>query len=310
MKKQVLLVVGPTGVGKTDLSISLAERLDAEIVSADSRQIYKYMDIGTAKPSKTQLSAVPHHFIDIKKPDEYYSAGQYGNDARQCIDEIFARRKQPMVVGGSGLYIRALVDGLFEPKIADREIKIQLQSEVNTKGIAVLYDRLRQLDPATAARLHSTDTQRILRALEVQQIAGRPFSEFLQTKPKPADFAPVFVGLTRERQHLYARIDARVDDMLAMGLLAEVRKLQALGYSPDLNALQTVGYKEAFLHLAGKLTFEEMADLIKQKTRNYAKRQLTWFRKDRRIRWLNLDEFDQTPALVEHVCDLFSGKTY
>ncbi len=306
MRNKVLLIVGPTGIGKTAVSVELAKRLNAEIVSADSRQVYKYMVIGTAKPSPKQLAAVPHHFIDIKCPDEYYSAGQFGEEARQCIKEIIGRGKQPIVVGGSGLYIRALVDGLFEPKIADANIKAALKEEAQKNGIAALYQKLKTVDPLTAEKLNATDTQRILRALEVYQITGRHFSAYLQHNTQPADFAPYFIGLAMERSKLYAKIDSRVDAMIDEGLLDEVKTLQSKGYGLHLNALQTVGYKEAFMFLEKEITHTEMVSVIKQKTRNYAKRQFTWFRKDNRINWLDIDEFSNDADIGEHIYQIFS----
>ena len=301
MKKKVLLIVGPTGVGKTALSLELAKQLDAEIVSADSRQVYRYMNIGTAKPSPEQLAAVPHHFIDIVDPDKYYSAGQFGREARAVITDILKRGKQPLVVGGSGLYIRALVDGLFEPKIADDTIKGALKEEARHMGIPAMYEKLQRVDPATAEQLHPTDTQRILRALEVYQITGRPFSEYLKIPPQPAEFEPVFIGLFLERRKLYARIEARLDAMIAAGFMEEVKELQQRGYSLHLNALQTVGYKEAFQFLHNEIAYSAMMNLIKQKSRNYAKRQLTWFRKDPRVQWLDVGSFASITDLAGEI---------
>ncbi len=299
MKRKVLLIVGPTGIGKTGASLKLAETVVSEIVSADSRQLYKHMNIGTAKPTSRELAAVPHHFIDIKRPDEYYSAGQFGEEARACIAGVFDRRKQPLVVGGSGLYVKALVDGFFGPKIADAATKTRLKQDVQEMGLGRLYERLKQVDPETAARLHPTDSQRILRALEVHELTGQRFSEFQAMESRPAGFEPVFVGLTMDRGALYERIERRVDEMLSEGLVAEVESLHLMGFGPDLNAMQTVGYREAFAHLNGELSLSEMAALIKQKTRNYAKRQFTWFRKDKRITWMQVGS--ELPTRIENL---------
>lgn len=306
MNKKVLLIVGPTAVGKTEVSLQLAKLLDSEIVSADSRQVYKYMDIGTAKPTEDQRAQVRHHFIDIKYPDEYYSAGQYGREARDCIEEIFSRGKQPIVVGGSGLYIRALVDGFFVPKVSDVNVKSDLKKRAAEKGISVMYERLKSVDPVTANRLHATDTQRILRALEVFEITGQPFSSFLENKPKPANFHQVFFGLTLERGKLYSKIESRVDQMFTDGFLDEVKGLRSRGYGSSLNALQTVGYKEAFSFLEGTIDSSEMLDLIKQKSRNYAKRQMTWFRKDQRINWVDAQTFKSTLELASYIHNEFN----
>jgi tRNA dimethylallyltransferase len=306
MKNRVLLLVGPTGVGKTAVSLELAKRIDCEIVSADSRQIYRYMNIGTAKLTPQQLQVAPHHFIDIRDPDEYYSAGEYCREARQCIAEIFARGKQPIVVGGSGLYLRALVDGLFSPRISDESVKAALKQRACEEGMAVLYEELQTIDPVTASKLHPTDTQRILRALEVYQLTGRPFSEFLEKEPQPANFEPVFIGLTMARDNLYQRIEQRVEAMLAAGLLEEVRELQRRGYGLHLNALQTVGYKEAFLFLQNELSYEDLVRLMKQKSRNYAKRQLTWFRRDGRVRWVEWTENSTAAGIAQLILKIWS----
>ncbi|MFQ5650863.1 MAG: tRNA (adenosine(37)-N6)-dimethylallyltransferase MiaA [bacterium] len=300
MKKKVLLIVGPTAVGKTTVALEFAKHLPCEIISADSRQVYKYMDIGTAKPGAEERAAVRHHFIDIKYPDEPYSAGQFGEQARGCVDDILGRGNLPVVVGGSGLYLRGLVDGFHPPRIADAELKMRLQEEAREHGLPHLYSKLQQLDPETAARLHPTDSQRIMRALEVVELTGTPFSAFRQTEPVPANFEPVFVGLTMARSKLYQRIDRRVEQMLADGLLEEVRRLQDMGYGPGVTALRTVGYREALMYLREQLSYDEMVALIKQKSRNYAKRQLTWFRKESRIAWVHVERVqDVVEALLK-----------
>jgi len=302
--KRVLLIVGPTAVGKTAVSINLAKHLDCEIISADSRQVYKFMSIGTAKPTEKERAAVPHHFIDIKYPDEYYSAGQFGEEARACIEDVFARGKQPVVVGGSGLYIRALVNGFFGEQIADGVIKQSLKRELKELGLPALYLRLRKVDPVMAARLPETDAQRILRALEVYEITLKPFSSFLEKDSSPADFAPHFVGLNLDRAQLYDRINRRVDLMIEAGLVEEVRNLLKRGYGPGLNALRTVGYQEVIAHFDGALSYPDMVALIKQKSRNYAKRQITWFRKESRVRW-----HDIHPNLAHEILTEFSPET-
>ncbi len=298
---KALLLVGPTAVGKTALSLSVAEALNGDIVSADSRQVYKYMDIGTAKPTREERGRVPHHFIDIRTPDQYYSAGEYGREARACIQNLFEREISPLVVGGSGFYIRALVDGLFAPKISDPEVKEKWRQQIRDKGAEQVFEELRRVDPKTTERLHPNDTQRVVRALEVYELSGRPISTFRPGQEEPANFQPVFIGLYRDRQHLYKRIEKRVDHMIDQGLLDEVRELQDRGYSPDLNALRTVGYQEAFAYLAGTISFQNMIDDIKKNSRRYAKRQLGWFRKDERIYWIDLDNTNDKKAIDECV---------
>ncbi len=289
-ENKVLIIVGPTAVGKTEVAIRLAESTGAEIVSADSRQVYRHLDIGTAKPTLDERQRVPHHFIDIRDPDHYYSAGEYGRDARQCIAELQQRKTAPIVVGGSGFYIRALVDGLFAPRISDVAVKEKWRARIGQEGNEAVFSYLRQIDPVTAERLHPNDTQRIVRALEVYEISGQAISQFRRGNEEAATFAPVFVGLTRDRKVLYQRIERRVDRMLAAGLVEEVTELRKKGWGPELNALRTVGYQEVFGFLDGQYSYEEMVQKIKTSSRQYAKRQMTWFGKDQRIHWLEMDD--------------------
>lgn len=297
-KNDVIIIVGPTAVGKTSLSLQIAEQLDSEIVSADSRQIYKLMDIGTAKPTPEEQRQVVHHFIDNKFPDEYYSAGQYARDARAVIDSLREKGQLPLVVGGSGLYIRALVDGFFADEIADEAVKENLKMDEQEKSLTFLYRKLAKVDPLLAQKIHPNDRQRIIRALEVWEVSGKPLSEFQQKPKNPAEFNPVYIGLTMDREQLYHRIERRVDDMLDQGFVDEVRRIAALGYSKDLSALQTVGYKEVFQYLYKEINYERMVELIKQKTRNYAKRQFTWFKKEKRINWFSIGEPEQLQSLA------------
>jgi tRNA dimethylallyltransferase len=274
-------------VGKTAWSLQLAEQTGGEIVSADSRQIYRYMDIGTAKPTRAQRAAVPHHFIDICDPDGYYSAGDFGREARACVASLLESGRTPIVVGGSGFYVRALVDGLFAPAVSDLAVKEKWRQAIRERGQEEVFAFLRSVDPQTAERLHVNDTQRIVRALEVYDLTGEPISHYRQGREQAADFCPLFIGMDRPRSILYERIEKRVDAMLADGLVDEVNGLQSRGWGPHLNALRTVGYEEVFRLLAGELNQQQMIDLIKQNSRNYAKRQLTWFRKDQRLLWLD-----------------------
>jgi tRNA dimethylallyltransferase len=302
MKKRVPIIVGPTAVGKTGLSFLLAGRLEnVEIISADSRQIYRLINIGTAKPTPEELSCVPHHFIDIKNPDEYYSAGKFGREARQKIDELFCENKTPVVVGGSGLYIRALVDGFFEKQASDSHVKARLKQEMSEIGPAVLHERLQAIDPIAAGRIHPNDGNRIVRALEVYELTDVPLSSFQQQVSHKADFEPVFIGLNMERKKLYGIIEKRVDRMIENGLVAEIEHLKSLGYHSNLNSMQTVGYREVFEYFENKYDFDEMIRLIKQRSRNYAKRQLTWFRKDKRIRWFDVDEYQDMNKLCDEI---------
>ena len=294
-QRRFLVIVGPTGVGKTRVALEIAEKSGAQILSADSRQIYRYMDIGTAKPSREERRRVRHYFIDIINPDQRYSAGEYGQQARQQLRDLFRRGKLPIVVGGSGLYIRALLDGLSPELPSDPEIKNQLIEELKASGNIELHRRLREVDPQAAERIHPHDSQRILRALEVFQITGRKISEMQKILPQQKlEFTPVVVGLNMERKRLYQKIEQRVERMIAEGLVEEVEKLVRMGYSKDLNSLRTVGYKEVFPLLEGKQTLEKTVEEIKKNSRRYAKRQLTWFCSDPRVRWIDNFRGDST----------------
>lgn len=288
--KALLAIVGPTASGKTFLSLLLAKLFPSEIVSADSRQVYKYLTIGTAKPTEEERKGVPHHFIDILEPTQEYSAGQYGSEARECIERVFERKKQPILVGGSGLYIKAVLDGLFEGAGKNEELRRQLLEEANEHGSEWLYAKLQKIDPRAAATMDATKVRRIIRALEVYYLTGKPISYFHQTQQTALTFPVLQIGLHWDRAELYRRIDQRVELMVQQGFLEEVQWLREKGYSPTFNALNTVGYKEAFAYLDGKLSYETMLDLIKRNTRRFAKRQLTWFRADSRIEWVPVSE--------------------
>lgn len=301
MERNVILIVGPTAVGKSRLAILLAEMVGGEIISADSRQIYKFMDIGTAKPSPQERVRVPHYFIDIKYPNEYYNAGEFGREGRAKIEEIFQRGKTPVVVGGSGLYIKSLVDGFFQGAVSDRETKKNLQKKADRFGLEKLYQYLLEVDETAAQKIHPHDRQRIIRALEVYEITGIPISQLHKEQKREINFTPKFFGLQRDKKELYHLIEKRVDQMLAAGLVAEVENLLAMGYSEDLNSMQTVGYQEIIDYLKGAKGLQEAVQAIKKNTRNYAKRQMTWFRKEKRIRWLNLNEqsdFEKIAATI------------
>ncbi len=302
-KEKFLVIVGPTGVGKTQTALELAERSGAEILSADSRQIYRYMDIGTAKPSPKERKRVKHYFIDIVNPDQTYTAGDYGQQARQQLQDLFRREKTPIVVGGSGLYLRALLDGLSPELPSDPEIKNQLVAELKILGSIELHRRLREVDPQAAERIHPHDSQRIVRALEVFQITGKKISELQNVPPQQKlNFTPLVVGLNMERRKLYQRIEQRVERMIEEGLVEEVKKLLEMGYDKDLNSLKTVGYKEVFPLLEGGRALKETVEEIKKNSRRYAKRQLTWFCKDPKVRWIENFSGDST-AIWKLFCD-------
>lgn len=302
--QKVLVIVGPTGVGKTALSTSFAEAVKGEIVSADSRQIYLWMDIGTDKPSPEVRKRIPHYLIDIANPDEYFSAGKYARMAWIAIKEILNKGKQPIIIGGAGLYLRALLDGLFPEEEKNINVKTRLQHEAREQGTGVLYDRLQSVDPEMAVRLMPGDTQRIIRALEVYEVTGRSLLHHWRNKNENLSIPFFCVGLMRKRFDLYQRIEQRVDEMIARGLVSEVQKLRARGYHRHLNSQLSVGYREAHAYLDGELDQATMVALIKQKTRNYAKRQMTWFRKDRRIQWFELTSEESVMTVQNNIIKL------
>jgi tRNA dimethylallyltransferase len=303
-KRKVLIIVGPTASAKSQVALSVARMNNLEIVSADSRQIYKYMDIGTAKPSKAELSEIKHHFIDELSPDTNYNAGNYGKDARDRIGKTFFNNKYPLVVGGSGLYIQALIDGIFNGPMADQDIRHELNRRLETEGVEDLLKELWKVDQKSAEKMIPGNTRRIIRALEVYLITGCPISELQKENVLPS-FDPVLVALSWDRRLLYNRINTRVNWMFENGLLAEVDQLRQRGYSLELNALQTVGYKEAFKYLNGEYKYDEMVDLIKRNSRRYAKRQLTWFRRDQRIKWLDIQNEKDLDAVPKKIMQYF-----
>ena len=298
-ENRVALIVGPTASGKTEIALRTAGALRAENVTADSRQVYRYMDIGTAKPAPQERQRVPHHFIDIRDPDQYYSAGDYAREARETITGLLARGVTPLVVGGSGFYLSALVDGLSAPRFSDPAVKARWRRRAARDGVQALHSELARIDPEAAARLHPNDVQRVVRALEVFELSGRPLSDFKAGEQTPAGFTPVFFGLRRERADLVGRIDRRADLMLEAGLLDEVRRLAQRGWGPELNALRSVGYREVFQYLEGGIGYGEMVEAIRLNTRRYAKRQMTWFRREPRIRWIDLGERSALQAASE-----------
>lgn len=307
--QKVLILVGPTASGKTNLSIELSKRMKSEIISADSRQVYKYLTIGTAKPSEEELSEAVHHFIDIYEPEEPFNAGQFSREARTVINQLLEADKIPIVVGGSGLYIKALVDGFSSEIESDDRIRVSLKHRLDEEGIDSLFDQLEKVDPETAKIVHKNNVQRVMRALEIYLITGKPFSEIKKRATDPVKFTPVFVGLSWEREALYDRINRRVDLMIDEGLIPEVAIIKRRGISENLNSLQTVGYKEVFSYFDGKIEFEEMISEIKKNTRRYSKRQITWFKNDSRIKWFNMEENTDIPSLADSILDHFTHYT-
>ncbi|GIX06270.1 MAG: tRNA dimethylallyltransferase [Candidatus Poribacteria bacterium] len=297
----MLAVLGPTASGKTEVGIRLAQRLGGEIVSVDSRQIYREMDIGTAKPTPEEQAQARHHCIDLVYPDEVFSVADFQRAADAAIAAIRSRGGLPILVGGAGLYFRGLVDGLFEGPSADPELRERLHREAEELGDEALHRRLRQIDPEAAHRIHPRDRIRVVRALEVYELTGKPISELQrQWKEGSPRYRLVAFGLRRPREVLNRRANARIKRMLEMGLLDEVAALREK-YPFELPAFQGFGYRELWLYLDGKLSFEKAIELLKRNTHRYAKRQMTWFRADRRIHWIDVGEEEPAESVADRI---------
>jgi tRNA dimethylallyltransferase len=295
----IIIVCGPTGIGKTRVAIRLAEAFDGQIIGADSMQIYRLMDIGTAKPTPHERARVRHHMVDVIDPDTPYDAARFARDAGAVVIDLHGQGVVPVVAGGTGLYIKALVYGLFDSRPPDPEIRRQLEQLADSHGSAYLHAQLARCDPPAAAEIHSNDRFRIIRALETHQASGRPMSDHQrQHRFAHPRFRTFKIGLTMPRERLYARIDRRVDQMVAEGLLDEVRGLLAKGYGTDLKSMRSIGYRHMIDHLHNGVAWEETLRLLKRDTRRYAKRQFTWFRADPAIVWTTPDEIEaQWPAV-------------
>ena len=287
--KKILVIVGPTASGKTRMAVELAKAHNGEVVSADSMQIYRRMDIGTAKPTAEEMDGVPHHMIDVADPEEDFSVARYVELASACVDDILARGKLPIVAGGTGLYVDSLLSGrtfaAFSPESALRK---ELEEELAERGGEAMLEELSRVDPEAAARLHPNDHKRIVRALEVYRSTGKTISEHnRETRALPPRYEALTIGLNfQDRADLWARIDARVDRMAADGLEREVRELLSSGLSPRCTAMQAIGYKEFVAAVEGDMTWREAEELVKLRSRQYAKRQLTWFRRNPEVHWL------------------------
>lgn len=307
MPPKIIVICGPTASGKSALALELARRLDGEIVNADSMQVYRSMDIGTAKPSTEERARIPHHLIDIADPDQPFSAADFAVAADAAIRGIDSRDRRAIVVGGTGLYIRALLKGLVDSPGGADDFRQALHEEAGRLGNEALLERLRQVDPELAERLHPNNLPRIIRALEVHHLTGIPLSRYQQEHGFSGQrYRNLQIGLRVGRPLLYSRIDQRVDRMLEQGLLQEVRHLLSEGYGPEAKAMRAIGYKEMMAHLAGECSLEEAIRLIKRNTRHYAKRQLTWFNADQDILWLEYPaEFD---TILKHAIEFFDQR--
>jgi len=295
-------LVGPTASGKSAVAVEVAERVGAEILSLDSMAVYRRVEIATAKPSAELRRRVPHHLLDLVEPHEAFSTGRYLQEAEKAIPDVVGRGKRPLFVGGTALYLKALTEGFFEGPEADWELRNRLKAEARERGVPALHERLARLDPKAAAAIHPNDLRRIVRALEVFELTGRPASEMRTQFGRPSDrYECVLAGIRRDRADLHARINRRVDQMFADGLVAEVRRLLADPRGVSHAVRQFVGFEEVAAALRGDLSLEEAKERMKARTRQFAKRQLTWFRKFPQIRWVDAAPHSTAQELADRV---------
>jgi len=301
MINRVITIVGPTAVGKTKLSIKIAKKISGEIISADSRQIYKYLNIGTAKPIYKERREVNFHLIDFVESDDSYSCGQFARDAEIKIEEIKKRNRIPVICGGTGLYIRALFKPLHPLPQSNKKIKKKLIQMLHKYGVDYLYNKLLSFDPDWAKKISPKDKQRILRGLEIYEMTGKPLSKLIKKRRRKSKYSPYYIGLCLPREKLYHRINSRFDNMIQHGLIDEVKFLLEKGFDPESNALRTIGYKEIVKYVQGTLTLDEAILKAKQRTRNFAKRQITWFSKIPNLRWFNPEVPNIAKVIVENI---------
>ena len=306
MKKKILVIGGPTAVGKTELSIELAKRLNGEIISADSMQIYKYMDIGSAKVSKEEMNGVVHHLIDVVDPSENFSVADYKEQGEKAIKEIISRGKLPIIVGGTGLYINSLTCNMnFTEAEKDEEYRKELDKLANEHGNNYIHEMLKDIDPISYKEIHANNRKRVIRALEVYKLTGKPFSSYNAGDDfYNSEYDIYYYVLTMDREKLYNRINLRVDIMMEKGLLNECIKLKEMGYTSSMQSMQGIGYKEILYYLEGDVKLQEAINMIKQGSRNYAKRQLTWFRRDPRVTFLDKDKLSYVEILEKVIGDI------
>lgn len=311
MKKPIVVLTGPTAVGKTELSIQLAKVIGGEIISADSMQVYKYMDVGSAKITPEEMDGVRHYLVDELEPFDEFHVVKFQEYAQKYLNEIYAHGKIPIIAGGTGFYIQALLNDIdFTEQESDSAYRKELEALAEEHGNQYLHDRLKEVDPESAEAIHPNNRKRVIRALEFYQETGRKISEHNakeQMRTSPYNFA--YFVLNDERSHLYKRIDARVDKMIEDGLEAEVRRLKEMGCTKDMVAMQGIGYKEMLSYLDGSYSFEEAVYIIKRETRHFAKRQITWFKRERDVIWLNKNEFDyKNEAILAYMIKILKEK--
>ncbi len=306
-KQKVVCIMGPTAVGKTKLSIELAKKYNGEIISGDSMQVYKGMDIGTAKIKKEEMQGIPHHLLDVKEPFEAFNVAQFQELVTTCIEEIISRGKLPIMVGGTGLYIEAVLQRYaFSESVSDEEYRKKLEAMAEEQGVEAVHRLLTTVDAESAENIHPNNVRRVIRALEIYQCTGEKMSDQLKKQNKEYVYDAALVGLTMEREHLYNRINLRVDQMFEEGLLAEVKQLYDAGLR-DVQSIQAIGYKEIYEYFDGKVSLEQAKENLKQNSRRYAKRQFTWFRNKMDVTWFEMDQ-DTFEKKFEQICMFIEGK--
>lgn len=306
--KKLLILAGPTAVGKTDISINLAQKLNGEIISADSMQIYKHMDIGSAKVTKSEMQNIPHHLIDILEPNLSFDVSQYKILAENLINNITSEGKLPMLVGGTGLYINSLIYNYnFTDASTDLRYRNYLQNLASDKGKEYVHNLLKDIDIESYNKLYPNDLKRVIRALEVYKLTGKTISDFnKKNNIYDIPYKIYYFVLTMNREKLYDRINKRVDIMIEKGLIDEVKELKKMGYTSEMQSMKGIGYKEILYYLNGEISLNQAIYMIKKGSRNYAKRQLTWFRKDKRVNWIDKDKFSTDDEIADHICEKFN----
>ncbi|WP_284701596.1 tRNA (adenosine(37)-N6)-dimethylallyltransferase MiaA [Cytobacillus spongiae] len=307
-KEKVIVLIGPTAVGKTNASIELANRFNGEIISGDSMQIYKRMDIGTAKITREEMEGIPHHLLDIKDPRESFSVADFQELVRKNISEIHSRGKIPLIVGGTGLYIQSvLYDYQFTDTPGDEDYRKELEAELEKNGPDWLHGKLLRIDPVSASNIHPNNTRRVIRALEIYHCTGKRMAEFQASQSKELQYNAAIIGLTMDREKLYERINLRVDMMMTQGLLEEVKELYDEGVR-NVQSVQAIGYKELYEYLDGLIGLERAKENLKQNSRRYAKRQLTWFRNKMDVAWFDMTDENRHSEIIEDISEFIAGK--
>lgn len=308
MKKPLIILTGPTAVGKTALSIGLSKALNGEIISADSMQVYRHMDIGSAKITKEEMDGVPHHLIDVLNPEEEFNVTRFQSMAKQAMEEIYSRGHVPVVTGGTGFYIQALLYDIdFRENDGNEAIREELELLGRERGSEYLHQILSEVDPESAEAIHANNRKRVIRAIEYYRMTGEPISVHnRREREKESPYRFYYYVLNCDRRLLYERIDRRVDIMMKQGLVEEVKRLKAMGCTRSMVSMQGLGYKEILDYLDGQRTLEEAVYVLKRDTRHFAKRQITWFKRERDVRWLELEEFDgDRQKIMEHIIEEF-----